>query len=95
MKDLSQTFNTTHASFKAKMREAGNQKEPSMKSLNDWQKIKSDVLKEVHRKFGIKPADVYPGPGELHSFFTKPVTDEVRAAWYRMSSRYRNNFNVN
>lgn len=95
MKDLSQTFDTMHASFKAKMQESGKQKEPVGRSLNDWQKIKSAVLKEVYRKFGVGPAVIYPGPGELHSFFTRPVTDEVRAAWYRMSSRYRNNFKVN
>lgn len=95
MKDLSQTFDNMHASFKAKMLEDGKQKEPVCRSLNDWNRIKALILKQTFKRTGFPPAAFFPGPGELHSFFTRPVTDEVRAAWYRMSSKYRNNFDVN
>lgn len=95
MKDLSQTFDNMHASFKAKMQESGKQKEPVCESLNNWNKIKPLILKHAFNKTGLGPAVFFPGPGELHSFFTRPVTDEVRAAWYRMAAKYRNNFNVN
>jgi hypothetical protein len=95
MKDLSQTFDTMHASFKAKVREDGKQKEPVCRSLNDWNLIKALILKQTFKRTGFTPAAFFPNPGELDRFLTKPATDEVRAAWYRMSSKYRNNFDVN